>query len=420
VPARLVTGLIKPALQSPQQNLADQSALAGTRNACYADKHTEWKFDVNIFALRYANIPTSSRVERKLDFKFVQFEGLKIGNIGLYYAANAIPVFSTLLNKLKDERIDVIIHANILPSAIAVKLGKMFHKPLIFDFQDYFPESAASYFRGNLLKSLAYSLTSQITRFNIKNSNAVVTVTNAHKERIKEYDPFKFVKVIPNGVDADLFRPIPRPQALKKLNMEELSEKIILIYYGSIDPWLDFATVFRAIKRLVKKGFDILLFIIGFSHSKYYLEEIKATAKSAGIRKRLFIFDPVPQNRLIYYINASDITLVPYRLTLKNQAVPLKVLESLACGRFVCITRLPEIIERFRDVVGAYSSDEELECLLLKYIKGEVQVAGNRAKEIIKEYSWDNIASSYYDLMAEVINGNCKQNQKRALIRDKI
>jgi glycosyltransferase involved in cell wall biosynthesis len=377
-----------------------------TRFISIAKKMTE-KFSVNISVLRYTNIPTSSRacgVERKLGFKSVKFKDFKTGNIGLYYVVNAIPIFSTLLNQLKNENFDIIIHANILPSTIAVELGKMFHKPLIFDFQDYFPESASSYFKGNLLKSLTYSLTSQITRFNVKHSDAVVTVTNAHKEKIKEYEPLKFVKVIPNGVDTDLFRPIPKAEALKKLNMEELGEKIILIYYGSIDPWLDFSAVFRVIKRLVKKGFDILLFIIGFCHSGYYLEEIREAAESVGIGKRVFIFDPVPQNRLVYYINASDITLVPYKPTLKNQAVPLKVLESIACRKFVCVTKLPEIIERFSDVVDTYSSEDELEYSLLKYIKGEVQVSADRIREIVKQYSWNNIASSYCDLITQLIN----------------
>lgn len=381
-----------------------------TRFTLIAKKMME-KFSVNIFVLRYPNIPTSSGVERKLDLKSVKFKDFRTGNIGLYYIANAIPIFSTLFNKLKNERIDIIIHANILPSAIAVELGKMFHKHLIFDFQDYFPESASSYFKGSLMKSLTYSLTSQLTKFNVKCSDAVVTVTNAHKEKIREYDPLKFIKVIPNGVDTDLFRPIAKSEALKELNMEEFNEKLILIYFGSIDPWLDFSSVFRVIKRLVKKGLDILLFIIGFCHSKYYLEEIKEAAESVGIGKRLFIFDPVSQKKLVYYINASDITLVPYKPVLKNQAVPLKVLESIACGKFVCVTKLPEIVNCFEDVVGAYSSEEELEHIILRYIKGRIQVPSDKRNEILKEYSWDNIASSYYDLITQTINNDYKSTQ---------
>lgn len=374
-----------------------------TRFIAIAKKLIE-KFNFNFSLLRYNNIPTSSSVERKLDFKSINLKDFRTGNIGLYYLMNSIPIFSALSNQLKNEKIDIIIHANVLPSTIAVNLAKIFHKPLIYDFQDYFPESAASYFKGNFLKSVTYSLTSQLTRFNIKHSDAVVTVTRAHKEKVKEYASSKFVEVIPNGVDADLFRPIPKSEALKKLNMEELDDKIILIYFGSIDPWLDFSTVFRVVKKLARKGLDILLFIVGFCHSKYYLGEIKEAAESIGIGKRLYIFDPVPQDELVYFINAADVTLVPYKPSLKNQAVPLKILESIACGKFVCARNLPEILERFSDVVSAYSCEEELECSILNYIKGKVQVSSDRIKEIVKQYSWDNIALSYSDLITQLIN----------------
>jgi glycosyltransferase involved in cell wall biosynthesis len=91
-------------------------------------------------------------------------------------------------------------------------------------------------------------------------------------------------------------------------------------------------------------------------------------------------------------------------LTLKNQAVPLKVLETLACRKFVCATKLPEIIERFGDVIGTYSSSEELERTLLRYIKGELQVPSDKISKIVSQYSWDNISSTYYDLINKVID----------------
>ena len=374
-----------------------------TRFTFIAKKMME-KFDVNFFTLRYTKIPTSSKMKRKLNFNSVKFKEFGLKNIGLYYAINATSIFHRLSQLLKKEDIDLIIHANILPSAIAVQLGEWFHKPVIYDFQDYFPESAASYFRSDFMKSLTYTLTSQVTKFNIKHSDAVVTVTNAHKQKIKEYDPLKLVKVIPNGVDINLFRSISKFEALKKLGMEEFNERTILIYFGSIDPWLDFSTAFKVMKRLAKQNFDVVLFIVGFCHSTYYLEEIKKTAEMIGVRDRVHIFDPVQQIDLAYYINATDITLVPYKPTLKNEAVPLKILESLACDKPVFVTPLPEITSRFKGVVTEYSTEKELEHALLKYIRGELQMPSEMVTKITREYSWDKIVSSYYDLMTEVIN----------------
>jgi len=374
-----------------------------TRFISIARKMVE-KFDVNVFALRYKNIPTASKAMRKLNFGLLDFNDIKSQNIGLYYMANAIPIFSALRRQLKREKIDIIIHANILPSSVAVGLGRIFHIPLIFDYQDHFPESAAVYFKGNTLRSLAYSVTSRINRFNIKYSDAVVTVTDAHKEMIKRYDPLKPVKVIPNGVDTNLFRPIPRSTALKQLSLENLSEKKVLLYFGSIDSWLDFSSIFNVVKRLARKGVDIIFLIVGFSHSKYFLEELKKTAQSIGISDRVLFLDPVPQSLLVYYINASDVTLAPFRPMILNQAVPLKILESLACGRPVCATNLAEMASRFKDVVRVYSSEEELESALLENLGGRAQVSSDRMIESVKEYSWDNFATSYHDLITKMVH----------------
>jgi glycosyltransferase involved in cell wall biosynthesis len=361
------------------------------------------KFDVNLFALRYKNIPTASKAKRKLNFEFLDFQDIRTETIGSYYIVNAFPIFSALLRKLKQEKIDIIIHANILPSAIAVGLGKMLRIPVIFDYQDHFPESAAAYYKGNTLRSLAYSLTFQLNMFNIKHSDAIVTVTDYHKEMIKKYDPRKPVTVIPNGVDTDLFRPIPKSVALRELNLEHLREKKLLLYFGSIDSWLDFSTIFKVIKRLENKGVDVLLLIVGFSHSKYFLEELKKTVGNLGIRNRVLFMDPVPQKRLVYYINASDVTLAPFRPLLISQAVPLKILESLACGRPVCSTKLSEIVNRFKEVVSMYSSVEELESSLLEYLRGETPMSFDRMAELVKEYSWDNFTATYYELVLKTI-----------------
>jgi glycosyltransferase involved in cell wall biosynthesis len=361
------------------------------------------KFDVNLFALRYKNIPTASKAKRKLNFELLDFYDIKSQNIGFYYVANAIPIFSALRRQLQKEKIDIIIHANILPSSVAVGLGKMFHVPRIFDYQDHFPESAAVYFKGNTLRSLAYTVTNGINRFNIKHSDAVVTVTDAHKEMIKRYDPQKPVTVIPNGVDTDLFKPIPRSEALEQLGLERLKEKKVLLYFGSIDSWLNFSSIFNVVKRLAEKGIDVVFLIVGYSHSKYFLEELKTTAKNMGIDGRVMFLDAVPQSRLVYYINGSDVTLAPFRPMVMNQAVPLKILESLACGRPVCATNLAEIATRFNDVVSTYSSEEDLESALLENFEGKAQISFDRMIELAKEYSWDNFVMAYHDLITKMV-----------------
>jgi teichuronic acid biosynthesis glycosyltransferase TuaH len=373
-----------------------------TRFISLAEKMVE-KFDVNLFALRYKNLPTDIKAHRKLNFKSLDYFDVGTRSLASYYAVNAGSIVSVLLRELRDKEIDVIIHANLLPSTIAVSLGRMLNIPLIFDYQDHFPESAATYYREGVLRSLVYSITSQINGFNIRNSDQIVTVTDSHREMIKGIVPRKPIAVIPNGVDTDLFRPISRSAALRELDMQRFQRKRLLLYFGSIDSWLDFSSIFSVLKRLIDRGVDVVLLIVGYSHSRYFLEDLKRTAEKLGIRDRVLFLPPVLQNRLVYYINASDVTLAPFRPLVISEAVPLKILESLACGRPVCSTNMSEIANRFKDVISIYSSEEELESELLEYLQGDVPVSPHQMTELVKDYSWDNFARRYYELIVRTI-----------------
>jgi len=367
------------------------------------------KFDINIYVLHYRKIPTESKTNRKLGFKVLSLSDWKTKNIWSYYIVNALPMFFALLNALRKKNIDVIIHANIVPSTIAVGLGELFHVPVIFDYQDHFPESASAYYREGLTKSLVYTLVSKLNKINVDFSDAVVTVTNAHKDMIRKISPNKMVEVIPNGVNIEIFRPIPKDVAVKKLNASELSQKIVITYFGSIDPWMDFTTVFKVLRRLVNEGLNVVLLVIGYSHTRFFLDELKETATSIGVREHVNFVGTVSLDELVYYINASDVTLAPYRKMTKNQVVSLKILESLACGIPVCTTGMHEIVKRFKGFVNVYSSEEELESALKKYIKGKTMTSSENMRKIAAEYTWNSSAELYHKVIMRVIAKNRKR-----------
>jgi glycosyltransferase involved in cell wall biosynthesis len=361
-------------------------------------------FGVNLFALHYRKIPTESKTNRKLGFDALSFGELNTKNMWSYYIVNALPMFFALSKAIKKKKIDLIIHANILPSTIAVVLCKLFHVPVIFDYQDHFPESASAYYKNGIAKSIVYTFVSKLNKINVDLSDAVVTVTNAHQDMIRKLNPNKMVEVIPNGVNIKIFRPIPRDIALKNLSATELDQKFVITYFGSIDPWMDFTTIFKVLRRLVKEGLAVLLLVIGYSHSRFFLDELKEIATVIGVREHVHFVGTVSLEELVYYINASHVTIAPYRKMTKNQVVSLKILESLACGVPVCTTGMQETVERFKGFVNVYSSEEELYSALRKYSKGKTIISSEDMRKIAKEYTWDISAMSYYQLINRVID----------------
>jgi glycosyltransferase involved in cell wall biosynthesis len=361
--------------------------------------------NVRISMLRYRNFPTrlNNTFERELGIESVFFRPLSTKGAGSYYLLNSLAMLRAATKHLKRENTDAIIHANLLPSTLGVGIGKTLHLPLLYDYQDHFPDSAAAYFKNTTQRTLMHSVASTLTRINVHYSDVVVTVTNYHRDLIREYEPTKLIEVIPNGVDADVFKPMSKIEALRRLGMEDLSNKTIILFFGSIDPWTDFAAPLQVMKRLANRGIDVLLLIVGFSHVGYYIEDIREMARACGVENRLCFFDPVPQNVLVDFINASDMVIAPYKILPKNQAVPMKLLESLACRKDVIISRIPEVVERFGDVVSTYSSTQELESIILQEIKSQSKVSEKDRSEaveaIIQNYSWDSLASKYYKLI---------------------
>jgi glycosyltransferase involved in cell wall biosynthesis len=372
-------------------------------------------FGVNINVLHYRRIPTESKTNRKLYFDVLTFGDLKTKNLWSYYVVNALPMFFALSKAIKEKKIDVIIHANILPSTIAVCLGKVFHVPVIFDYQDHFPESASAYYKEGLTKSLIYTFVSKLNKINVDLSDAVVTVTNAHHDMIRKLNPKKMVKVIPNGVNIKIFRPIPKDIALKNLKTTELNQKFVITYFGSIDTWMDFTTVFKALRQLMNEGLSVLFLIIGYSHSRFFLDELKEIANSMGVGNLVHFVGTVSLQDLVYYINVSDVTIAPYRQMTKNQVVSLKILESLACGVPVCTTGMQETVERFKGFVNVYSTEEELESALRKYVKRKTMVSSEDMRKIAAGYTWDISAVSYYELLMGVIT---KYTEKPSALKD--
>jgi glycosyltransferase involved in cell wall biosynthesis len=347
-----------------------------------------------IFILSYTNHPLAHEIKRSL--KAVEIpvsNALKTNNLGLYYIINASQIYTTIKNVIQKEDIDVIIHGNILPSFIASRLAKKMRIPNIYDFQDYFPESASAYYtkgRGLIemgVKTFVYPA--------LRNSDVIVTPSYGLKKIVENIAPSKPVHVIPNGVDAEIFKPIDQKIARREIGLD--TDYHILLLQGSLDVWIEVENIMRVLREL-RKIADIRLLMVGFSHAKYYHQLLTVYAKHFGIDKYIYIYPPQPYERMPLFINSSDIVIAPFRKIIMNFATPLKIVEALACGVPVIATDIIEYRLWYSKGLYTYSSYDDLK-KITKYILDNVsQIKNDLIKyttSFIYTFSWDNIASKY-------------------------
>jgi glycosyltransferase involved in cell wall biosynthesis len=351
-----------------------------------------------IFILSYTNHPLAHEIKRSLKAVEIPISNaLKTNNLGLYYIINASQIYTTIKNVIQKENIDVIIHGNILPSFIASKLAKKMRIPNIYDFLDYFPESASAYYtkgRGLIemgVKTFVYPA--------LRNSDVIVTPSYGLKKIVGNISPGIPVHVIPNGVDAEIFKPIDQKIARKEIGLD--TDYHLLLLQGSLDVWIDVENIMRVLRKL-RKIADIRLLIVGFSHAKYYYKLLTVHAKHFGIDKYIYTYPPQPYEKMPLFINSSDIVIAPFRKMLKNFATPLKIAEAISCGKPVITRDIAEFKIWYKMGVYTYSSYAELEDLIrdlfnmLDEIKNSLHIYSYNFR---KTFDWNNLSTKYIVLL---------------------
>jgi glycosyltransferase involved in cell wall biosynthesis len=348
-----------------------------------------------IYLLSYTNHPLVDGIKKR-GLKAVEIpvsNAVRVRNLGLYYVVNAPQIYASIKRVIDGEGIDVVIHANILPSLIASKLAKRFGVPNIYDYLDHYPESASAYYsQGRQFVELGVRLfVSQA----LKNSDAVVTPSYGLKRVVSTIIPGKPVYVVPNGVDAELFKPQDRNSARRMIGLD--TNCYLLLLQGSLDVWMDIAGIIKVLSRL-HRMVDVKLLVVGVSHAKHYYRLLLKYAKHYGINKHVYIYPPQPYERMPIFINSSDIVFAPYLKTVKNLATPLKIAEALACGVPVVTTNIVEFRLWYKQGIYTYSTYAELENILKQLLSNIDTIRTTLRKNSYsfrEAFSWDRLAEKY-------------------------
>jgi len=324
-------------------------------------------------------------------------------NPALYYVLNSKHISDLVLHAIRDLKVEVVLNSNVLPSAIATNLAHRMNIPLVYDFVEYYPQSASAYFKNPLAKAVASGIVQKLMNYIIRGSSTVVTVSDSHAKLVRKIDPTKPVHVVPNGVDlrmlshADLNRPIRH----RKAGARELS----LVYVGSVDEWVDLEVVLSAVGKLNHEGYRICLKVVGGSHGGFYLDRLKSIVACSDFRRDVQFTGFVPYHLVPQYLRNADVALAPYKKSIKNDVTPLKILEYLACRKIVLCTPLPEIKRRFGDFLWFYDDAEDL-ARLLRLVSSDrpfMEEKLKHADRILADYSWDKLADRYYQIIESAV-----------------
>ena len=227
----------------------------------------------------------------------------------LHYALNAYHHYKVMDRIIRDEKIDIVVAGNVLAGTAALKAAKKHNIPVLFDLKDWFPDSAAIYYKNPLMKKMVHSVVYAVTKYNLKHSDRVTTVSPKLQEMVN--DMGIECGMIPNGVATDYFKPM---DTMIGRNLCGISrDEFVIGFLGSIERRFELDEVIKTLPELIKYNEKTRLLIVGGSLFTDYLDELKALTENLGLSDRVIFTGLIEHTELPKYISAMDVCIIPLK-----------------------------------------------------------------------------------------------------------
>ncbi len=145
------------------------------------------------------------------------------------------------------------------------------------------------------------------------------------------------VHVVPNGIDADLFRPRPLAEARAQLGLGQGGALFACV--GRLTQEKGIHHAVRALAALDGEALSARLVIVGSGEERDNLEK---AACELGVDRRVTFTGAQPHEKVALYLAAADAFLFP---TERDEAAPLVLPQAMACARPVVASRTGGITE---------------------------------------------------------------------------
>jgi len=156
---------------------------------------------------------------------------------------------------------------------------------------------------------------------------------------------WKNIKLIPRGVDTEMFKPRSKNQVLMD-KWQLKSEDRILMCVANLVPVKGVEVLLKAFKAFISKGLDWKLMIVG-DKDNLYGERMLKLSKDLGLDDKVLFCGK--QNNIHDYLNLAEVFILPTLNEGRREGSPVALLEAMASGKNVLGYLVPGIKDQLRD-----------------------------------------------------------------------
>jgi glycosyltransferase involved in cell wall biosynthesis len=313
----------------------------------------------------------------------------------LHYTFNS-PYHFHIFNKIiRELGIDVVVAAHVLAGTAVIHAAKKHNVPVVFDLKDWFPDSAAAYFKTRVVQEAVRRSVWAITQRNLRHSNKITTVSPSLVEKLKGHG-FS-ADLITNGVDTDIFKPMNGSEKRKELGFT--SDDFIIGFCGSVERWYAIDEMIKALPALIRYHPSTKLLVVGGSLFTNYDVELKKLAADLKVSDHVIFAGTKPYAELPGYIACMDVCTIPLSPPQWGDiALPNKFFEYSACGKQILMRPIPDVTRIGGPNLSVYRTQEEYIAEIKRLMDNPVTFSIN-----LENYSWKEKARQFETLLQSII-----------------
>jgi putative colanic acid biosynthesis glycosyltransferase WcaI len=302
------------------------------------------------------------------------------------------------------DRQDIVITTSppLTIGAVSWLLGARWGAPSVYKVAELYPDMAIR--QGAVRGWLMIGLMKRLEQLVYRRNAMIVPIAETFTRLIRQRNvPDAKLRTIPDCVDLDVYRPLPRQNAFAAEH--QLLDEFVVLYGGNIGFFQDWESVLYAAHQVA--DVPVRFVIVGDGGRRDWLAAEIRRLKLSNIT----LIGYQPKERMPEINAACDLALVPLTISGAKEGFPSKVYSNLACQRPILVsaeegsemaalvinakcgrTVLPENGPALAEAIRkAY---EEPACLVDE---------GRRGRQLIeREYSKEAIAKRYDHLIHEL------------------
>ena len=356
--------------------------------------------------------PASGAVAREEEVDGVPYVRLSRRGGSFGSAATMVATFGDLRRQLASRPVALVhAHTPVRAGLPALWAARWVGVPMMYELRGLWEESAVQ--RGRISRrSVRYQLSRRLETWLMRHTDALAAISRGLIDEARRRGVAEDrIVYVPNGVDAEHFR--PRPPDAVLLERFRLTGKLVMGFIGFFFAYEGIDVLVRAMSEICSRVPDARLLLVGDGDMDGAL---RAEVSQLQLDSHVIMTGRVPHAEIQRYYSICDVLVYPRRSSrLTNLVTPLRPLEAMAMGKPVVASDVAGLHEIVRHgETGLLVAPDDPGSLAAALIGLAADPSYRRLlreaarRFVVEERDWSRLAAVYAAAYARLLGaGSC-------------